>query len=233
MKKVILGSLFAIVATIGVVSCNKDEIKNSNDSKTTTLNEKQVVNFFTSSNEFNVISKNLEVYGEIKIENYKFKRKEINNEIIDIIVFEVLKNNQNNGYLQVIIGSDREIYNQYAQIDAYNESKNEGIVVFHDMEKNSKSLTVEVEDNVMKSYTINDNDLKEKLIAMDKLAPRGTDPLDRNKNGDVTFSECYQTVFDAIEADGFSSWVCDFPALGWAGCWTSVSGACLYWSATH
>jgi len=30
-----------------------------------------------------------------------------------------------------------------------------------------------------------------------------------------------------------SSWVCDFPALGWAGCWGSVSGACLFWSATH
>lgn len=30
MKKVILGGLFAIVATIGVVSCNKDEVKPNN-----------------------------------------------------------------------------------------------------------------------------------------------------------------------------------------------------------
>ena len=56
---------------------------------------------------------------------------------------------------------------------------------------------------------------------------------DANKNGDVSFSECYKCVADAIDADGFSSWVCDFPVAGWLSCWGSTTAACVYISATN
>ena len=58
-------------------------------------------------------------------------------------------------------------------------------------------------------------------------------PLDTNGNGDVTFFECYKTVNEAIDADGFSSWVCDFPVLGWLSCWGTVSTACAIYSSIH
>ncbi len=58
-------------------------------------------------------------------------------------------------------------------------------------------------------------------------------PMDSNGDGDVSFFECYRYVTKAIDDDGFSSWVCDFPVLGWLSCWGSVSTACVYYSSTH
>jgi hypothetical protein len=56
---------------------------------------------------------------------------------------------------------------------------------------------------------------------------------DGNGNGDVSFSECYKCVTAAIDADGFSSWVCDFPVAGWLSCWGSTTATCVYISANN
>jgi len=50
---------------------------------------------------------------------------------------------------------------------------------------------------------------------------------DTNHNHNVSFSECYKCVSDAIEADGFSSWVCDIPILGWLSCWGTTTATCV------
>lgn len=54
--------------------------------------------------------------------------------------------------------------------------------------------------------------------------------LDLDCNGDITFSECYKAVNDAIESDGFSMWTCDIPFAGALSCWTSVTIACQIFS---
>jgi hypothetical protein len=56
-----------------------------------------------------------------------------------------------------------------------------------------------------------------------------------DKNGDqnISFSECYKCVSDAISADGFSNFVCEIPILGWASCWASKSAACVVLSSAY
>lgn len=56
-----------------------------------------------------------------------------------------------------------------------------------------------------------------------------------DKNGDqnISFSECYKCVSDAIATDGFSTFICDIPILGWASCWVSKSATCITLSSVY
>jgi len=56
---------------------------------------------------------------------------------------------------------------------------------------------------------------------------------DSNGNGNVSFTECYKCLSDAIDANGFSKFICDTPIAGWASCWASKSAACVYISAMY
>ncbi len=56
-----------------------------------------------------------------------------------------------------------------------------------------------------------------------------------DKNGDqnISYSECYKCVSDAISADGFSTFVCEIPLLGWGSCWVSKSATCIVISSAY
>ena len=56
---------------------------------------------------------------------------------------------------------------------------------------------------------------------------------DSNSDQNISFSECYKCATDAISADGFSTFVCDIPILGWASCWVSKSATCVYLSSAY
>lgn len=56
---------------------------------------------------------------------------------------------------------------------------------------------------------------------------------DGNGNGNISFGECYKCAQDAIDANGTSSFICDFPGIGWFSCWGTTSAACLYISARY
>lgn len=56
---------------------------------------------------------------------------------------------------------------------------------------------------------------------------------DSNIDQNISFSECYKCATDAISADGFSTFVCDIPILGWASCWVSKSATCVYLSSAY
>lgn len=56
---------------------------------------------------------------------------------------------------------------------------------------------------------------------------------DSNGNNDISFGECYKCAKDAIDSDGFSSFICDFPGIGWFSCWGSTSAACVIISARY
>lgn len=56
---------------------------------------------------------------------------------------------------------------------------------------------------------------------------------DGNGDHNISFSECYKCAKDAISADGFSDWVCDFPVLGWLSCWGTTTAACVVVSSKY
>ena len=49
---------------------------------------------------------------------------------------------------------------------------------------------------------------------------------DTSNDGKISFTECYKCISDAISENGLSSWICDFPVIGWLSCWVSTSAAC-------
>jgi len=56
---------------------------------------------------------------------------------------------------------------------------------------------------------------------------------DRNGDQNISYSECYKCVSDAIAADGFSTFICDIPILGWASCFVSKSATCIVLSSAY
>lgn len=60
-------------------------------------------------------------------------------------------------------------------------------------------------------------------------------PCDSNKNGDISFSECWNCINNAIKANTASMLICYF-SNGWdpkiTSCGVSVAAACVYISAT-
>ena len=56
---------------------------------------------------------------------------------------------------------------------------------------------------------------------------------DGNGDQNISFSECYKCVSDAIAADGFSTFICDIPILGWASCFVSKSATCIVLSSAY
>ncbi len=90
MKKVILGSLFALIATIGVVSCNKEEVNNTNETVKTelktneyklslnefksTLESDEEINFFKNTK----IVDNT-IYCKERLEKIKIQKAELSN----------------------------------------------------------------------------------------------------------------------------------------------------------
>ena len=56
---------------------------------------------------------------------------------------------------------------------------------------------------------------------------------DGNGDKNISFSECYKCVTDAIEADGLSTFICEIPVLGWASCFASKSATCIVLSSVY
>jgi hypothetical protein len=50
---------------------------------------------------------------------------------------------------------------------------------------------------------------------------------DSNHNNNISFFECYRCGKQAIESNEVGDWICDIPVAGWAGCWASLSAACV------
>ncbi|MCA6451190.1 MAG: hypothetical protein IM584_04230 [Chitinophagaceae bacterium] len=79
-----------------------------------------------------------------------------------------------------------------------------------------------------KEIGTNSTDLKTKVV---KAAIYTLCDSDGNSN--ISFGECYKCAQDAIDSNGTSSFICDFPGIGWFSCWGTSSAACLYISAKY
>jgi len=57
---------------------------------------------------------------------------------------------------------------------------------------------------------------------------------DKNKNGNISFGECYSCGKESLAGSGtFGEWFCDIPVLSWSGCFTTLSAACVVISSIY
>ncbi len=181
-------------------------------------------------------------YGTISYGEIKSAVISIENEKITVLSIPVKDGNKTIGTLEVVDlkntsylpNGDTYALN-YINLTKFNSKTLTGQIQMVDLNFDNfihSSITVEknkikswkcagLSEKLSKKYNKYSNPNKKNALAERHLC-------DGNSNGDVSFSECYKCVAAAIDADGFSSWVCDYPVAGWLSCWGSTTATCLY-----
>lgn len=192
--------------------------------------QSKIFDSFFKSSESTLILKNVERHGVIDKKTSLITNLNKQDSKIEILNFKVIKNNAIAGVLQISIVENR-VFNQFISLEKYNLETQTGVIQFMDLESLIETVNVNVENDKIKTYTVNDLYNPSPLNAVAMASRRN--PMDLNGNGDVSFSECIKVVNQAIDDDGFSSWVCDIPVLGWLSCWVSTTIACGIYSAAN
>ncbi len=244
MKKTYLfvnATVISIVVILILFSCNNDVSENIPDVKD------QEVNKFIHSNTFKSHYFEILKYGEIDFDEIVSNTQTILEYTITSFVLPVKKNNKIVGYIESVDllntkflpNGDKYAMN-YVDLSKFDISSLSGEVKMIDLNYDSFTHSViEVKDNVIESWASEglSEELSEKYE--DCRNPnkgsslRAAHLCDGNKNGDVSFAECYKCLSDAINDNGLALFICEIPVAGWASCWTSKTGACIYISSAN
>ncbi|KQT15135.1 hypothetical protein ASG31_16190 [Chryseobacterium sp. Leaf404] len=185
---------------------------------------------FTKSNDFRTITENVKQFGEVSFNDVKLVQRTMEGEAVNVLNYKVLKNSNTVGYLQVIKDANGVFYSQFIDFAAFNLQTSEGTLTFLDVKTQQKIMTLTVRGGRIVNTVLNNPNYTN---GSTQTTSGRKNPFDTNGNGDVSFFECYSVANNAIDQDGFSSWVCDFPVIGWLSCWGTVSTACAIYSAGH
>lgn len=207
---------------------------------------------FITSNDYLKNKAYLSKYGEIDFDKVVVNRISEKGKTYDTFVLPFYKNALNTAIVEVVdIAGTKKLPNNESygmnliDFTAFNFKSFTGNVNMYDLnyEKNLHSQ-IEIENNKIMKWIANGlpQELKDKYFYTNVNVPEliilntvtnNKVPLDSNNDGNLSFSECYAGFSEAIEADGFSSWVCDIPILGWGACFTSVSVSCVILSSYY
>jgi hypothetical protein len=244
MKKVVI-SISALIIMISAVffACSK------NSSELDEIQDPVVLKFL-SSETFARFKNTIESKGKISYKEIKSGILKYGNEEISVLGIPLFSKGKKVGIIEVIdLKSSEYLPNgdSYAlnlvDMTNFNLQTSTGRISMYDLNYDCfLHSKFEVKNNLIKSFTSNDLPIpllnKYKRGSRLKGAPspdkdKHLPPFDDNGNGDISFTECYKGINEAIDRDGFSSFVCDVPIAGWASCWASVSAACVYISAKY
>jgi len=190
--------------------------------------KESLVESFLTNTESMLILQKIKPYGIFNSKECVLVQRNLIDDKLNILNFKIVNDDKIAGYLQVI-QNGKTIFHQFISLSNYNIEKKSGEVICYDLKSGLKAMTMYVENDKLIKSAIGEIEYNNDGTTTSSKR----NPLDTNGNGDVTFFECYKAVNEAIDADGFSSWVCDFPVLGWLSCWGSVSTACAIYSAGH
>ena len=209
--------------------------------------EDTVVLKFLESKTFERTKRDLLCYGDISFSEIKSGIVNYDTIQISILCVPVYLKGKENGILEVV---DLKSSNFLPNGDSYalnfvdlrdsNSSTLSGSVRMIDMNyENFEHSKLEIDNNLIKSWQCNNlpDDLVKKyskLSNQNRLKSLKQKKLcDLNGDGNVSFTECYKCLSDAIDANGFSKFMCDIPFAGWTSCWYSKTAACLVISAMY
>lgn len=235
MKKIIVSTLSILILTVLVViSCNREgsteEILNPKIENL--LNSKTLARHSSFINSFGDIKKDKILYQEIIIENVSYDYFNVplykNGEEIAYLEIAKIKNTQflpnNDEYLINLVDKSKyDRINKIGKIEMYDVNydnyKHSTIIAKNDkiVDWNSKGLS----KNLRNKYSKIINPKKRLNLAARHLC-------DYNGNGNISFSECYSCIDNAIETNATSSticWAAQFwgPRASWCGVSVAVS----------
>ncbi len=202
---------------------------------------------FLESSSFLRVKSKITDYGSIyynQIQSGIIKQGDIRISVIGVPVF---RNGRKIGIVEIVdLETDKFLPNgdsyamNYQNLEDFNLKTLTGLIEMVDLNySNAVHSRFAVENNRIKSFEHIQfpKELGEKygrIKNSNKIKTLvNTHACDGNGNGNVSFWECYGCITGAIEADGFSSWMCDVPVAGWMSCWATTSAACVYLSAKY
>lgn len=250
MKKIFLTlSVTAIIVFAGtVLSCNKDM---TNDELPIIKDVK--VNEFIHSVTFERHYVNIKSYGNIDFENIFVDSMIVANKVVNYFVIPIMKNRNRAGFLEVIdmhgttyLPNGDQYALNYVDWNNFNTETRTGSIKMIDMNyDNHIHSTMQIASNTITSRKFDGLSTELKIKYKDYKTPAretdihlteltdDTEQCDKNGNNNISFSECYKCLNDAIDKNGTSKFICDFPFIGWASCWISVSVSCLIIAAIY
>jgi hypothetical protein len=236
-------SILNLIAVTALISCEQiDQNK---------FPEAEEKNTFLASSTFERIKPSIDFYGDIDLKN--IKEEVLNDGEITISTFRipVTKNGRLIGnIIAVDLGKsgflpfgDTFAVN-FEDYSDFNQMTLSGTIEMVDMNyENFVHSKIRVVENKIIDWE--GNGLSPKLKAKysylrkdsttnKKLNVRTqTFTCDDNKNGDISFSECYRCVKESIDMDGTSTFLCDIPLSGWIGCWAVSTVFCVFISSNY
>jgi hypothetical protein len=235
--------IWNLIAAAVLISCESIE------ENQTQLTENK--NSFLSSSTFERIKPSIDFYGDLDLKNSK--EEVLNNGEITISTFRipVTKNGRLIGnIIAVDLGKsgflpfgDTFAVN-FEDYSDFNQKTLSGTIEMVDMNyENFVHSKIRVVENNIIDWEGNGlspklkakySNLRKDSTTIKKLNIRTqTYTCDDNKNGDVSFSECYRCVKESIEMDGTSAFFCDIPLNGWIGCWAVSTVFCVFISSNY
>lgn len=216
-----------------------------------TPSESSVIDHFFSSETFRRIRPFIMKYGEVNVSQAKQDVFEYSQRRYSIFRIPLQKNGQTVGVITAVDLVEKGFL-PYDDIFAVN------LEVYSNLNRATLTGTIEMfdlnYDNFLHSrIDVVDNritkwegdglsqEMKFKYSYLRKHSENGdislsrteTYTCDRNKNGDISFSECYSCVKQSIEMDGTTSFFCDIPISGWLGCWSVSTTFCVVLSTVY
>ncbi len=240
MKKIKL--LVVLTLLFSVISCENEKIldtKSSNSEKLFTKNnsneeEEYLANFYNSNT-----YKSLDFSTWLKTENYTIFAERIvytkNDLGDDVPVVNIAIQNENNkviGFIEAVSYINQEgiidfniLLRNFSSYDFENQT---GIITLIDVNEKLEYLSTEIIDGVI--IEVNPNIEFTNINSSSKRHP-----MDKNGDGNVTFSECYAYTNAACQTDPECYTLCYLggDAIGWvvtgAGplCQYAISSACV------
>lgn len=240
MKKIVL----LIIGAITFIACSEESVsvsENQNVVRRESVNPELKIEAFLNSETYErhrefIINE----FGEVDRENGITRSLEEYRVEEDVIIIPIKNDNEVIGVLE-IVDLKRSGFLPNGDIYAIN------LVDYKDFDLNSKSGIIRMFDlnyghSLHSELTVYDN-----IISDWETFPvlyDGDEPLitangiyelcDSNGNGNIGLFECYSCGKNSLAGSGtFGEWFCDIPILGWSGCFTTLTAACIYISAVY
>ena len=223
------------------VACSKKDRDTIDDS------QDPVVSSFLKSKTFLGSKDKIEIYGKISYKDIKSELISNGTDQISVLTIPVLREGKKVGIVEVV-----DLKTTSFLPDGYSYALNFVNLVDFDLNTLTGHIEmidlnyddflhskIEISNNLIKSWKFQSppDQLIVKYQSIRKSnklkSLKSQKACDGNKDGNVSFWECYKCLSDAIEADGFSKFICDIPIVGWASCTTSKTAACVYISAAY
>jgi hypothetical protein len=220
-------SILLLGSAIFIACSKKDRV-------TIVENQDPVISSFLKSKTFLGSKDKIEIYGKISYNDIKSKLISNGSDQISVLEIPILKGGKKVGIVEVVdlkttsfLPHGYSYALNFVNLVDFDLNTLTGNVEMIDLNYDNFSHSkIEISNNLIKSWKCQSPPVEliikyQSIRKSNKLKSlQSQNACDGNRNGNVSFMECYTCFSNAIDANGLSKFICDVPIVGWASCFT-------------